>query len=62
MVACLIVSEIGLPLEETIPCILENGFVAFVSELFDFLPPYFIDCFAELLGDVKSIEYVERGG
>ena len=38
------------------------GFVAFCCELFDFLPPDFIDRFTELLGDVESVEHVERGG
>ena len=54
--------EIGPALEETIPGVLENGFVAVGGELFGFLPPDFIDGLAEFLGDVETVEHVERGG
>ena len=53
--------EIGPALQETIPGILENGLVALRGELSGFLPPHFIDGFAEFLGDVETVEHVESG-
>ena len=47
--------EVGPTLEETIPGVLEDRFVAFGSELFDFLPPDFIDGFTEFFGDVEAV-------
>jgi len=40
---------------------LENGFVAVGGEFFGFLSSDFIDGLAELPGDVKTVEHVERG-
>ena len=54
--------EIGPALEETVAGVLENGFIAFGGELCGFLSPHLIDCLAEFLGDVESVEHIESGG
>ena len=54
--------EVGPALEETIPGVFEDGFVAVVGELFGLLASDFINGLAEFLGDMEAVEHVEGGG
>ena len=58
---CLFVGEIARTFQKAVARVFEDGLVTVGSEFFGFLSSDLIDGLTEFLGDVETVEHVERG-